>query len=719
MSHTHRPTFDTLEDRRLMANFTVTSTANSGAGTLREAITQANATTAADVINFNIAGSGMKVITIPTSLDVTQPVTIDATTQPGYAGSPLVQVRRTGTSFNDGIQLNASNSVIRGLSVTEFVNGIVVNAANVTIEKSYIGLDPTGAAVANTADGIVVTTAGNFVTIRDNIISGNGQDGVDLSADNARFTGNIIGLDPTGLLARPNAANGIRVTANGDSLTLGDGGDANRNIISGNGFSALRFLAAASNGLIINNYFGLDKTGNVRIANNANSIVAINASSLSIGVPALGNRFGGNGVDIFGNSINNVVTDNVFGVGANPAINVGGGTGISVAGNLNTITNNIVGNNTTGIRVEGSNNTATGNFIGVLPSGQAVGGNTGIWIPSGSSNYVLGNTIANCALNGVQVSAGTNNYFDNVTWANTRSYRIEAIANDSLHQPVISSVSENPSGSYTINVAYLSVPVGTYQIKLYSSDQAGNAASGHTQRLLQTATFTSVGGDATRSYTVTGTPLDSKFITATISEVISTNVFGSTSEPSAAVQALGTPGMAGSAFEFETNHTVRFDFTSVTQSSVGVGDVTIRNLATLQPYSAETMTVSGNTYRWTRNAILPDGSYEAVIPVGAVSNARGTNKSALKLNFHVLAGDANRDGTANFDDLLILAQNYGQTGKTFSQGNFNYDGGGNVNFDDLLIVAQKYGTSLFSDASIAMPVVTRSSRRAPILFAIV
>jgi hypothetical protein len=55
-------------------------------------------------------------------------------------------------------------------------------------------------------------------------------------------------------------------------------------------------------------------------------------------------------------------------------------------------------------------------------------------------------------------------------------------------------------------------------------------------------------------------------------------------------------------------------------------------------------------------------------------------------------GDANRDGTVNFDDLLILAKNYNGTGRSWSQADFTGDG--LVNFDDLLVLAKNYNRSI-------------------------
>jgi hypothetical protein len=61
-------------------------------------------------------------------------------------------------------------------------------------------------------------------------------------------------------------------------------------------------------------------------------------------------------------------------------------------------------------------------------------------------------------------------------------------------------------------------------------------------------------------------------------------------------------------------------------------------------------------------------------------------------NFFVLGGDANRDRVVNFSDLLVLAANYNQAGRTFAAGDFNYDGA--VGFSDLLILAASYNRSL-------------------------
>jgi len=54
-------------------------------------------------------------------------------------------------------------------------------------------------------------------------------------------------------------------------------------------------------------------------------------------------------------------------------------------------------------------------------------------------------------------------------------------------------------------------------------------------------------------------------------------------------------------------------------------------------------------------------------------------------------GDANADGTVNFNDLLLLASNYNSQTRRWAFGDFNADGA--VNFNDLLLLAQNYNTS--------------------------
>src|SRR5690242_14436583 len=89
-----------LESRCVPTVYTVTTTANSGTGSLRQAILDANGNAGLDTIQFSI-GNGAQVITPTAGLPaITDLVLLDATTQPGYAGVPLIEL--TGGSAGAG-----------------------------------------------------------------------------------------------------------------------------------------------------------------------------------------------------------------------------------------------------------------------------------------------------------------------------------------------------------------------------------------------------------------------------------------------------------------------------------------------------------------------------------------------------------------------------------------------------------------------------------------
>ena len=60
---------------------------------------------------------------------------------------------------------------------------------------------------------------------------------------------------------------------------------------------------------------------------------------------------------------------------------------------------------------------------------------------------------------------------------------------------------------------------------------------------------------------------------------------------------------------------------------------------------------------------------------------------------YTISGDADIDGTVNLNDLIRLANHYGQTsGATWADGDFDYDGA--VNLNDLIRLANQYGSQL-------------------------
>src|SRR3954464_2025291 len=134
-----------LEPRRLLATFTVTTTADAGPGSLRQAILDANAAPDADQITFAIPSPVDAIQTIrPLSAlpDVTGTTTILAPTQSGTVRGPKVQLDGSAAGpAADGLTIRGANSIVSGLSVFDFAgNGIVVRDGTGTrVSSCYVG----------------------------------------------------------------------------------------------------------------------------------------------------------------------------------------------------------------------------------------------------------------------------------------------------------------------------------------------------------------------------------------------------------------------------------------------------------------------------------------------------------------------------------------------------------------------------------------------------
>ena len=139
------------------AIFTVENTDDAGVGSLRQASVSANLLPGPDQIHFNIPGPAPHVIDPLTELPpLIDAVTIDATTQPGYTGAPLIamngdQATFVQSGFIAGLRLVGGNSTVRGLMIYSFGSlllwggtGISIVSSGNVIEGNYIGLDPFG-----------------------------------------------------------------------------------------------------------------------------------------------------------------------------------------------------------------------------------------------------------------------------------------------------------------------------------------------------------------------------------------------------------------------------------------------------------------------------------------------------------------------------------------------------------------------------------------------
>jgi uncharacterized repeat protein (TIGR01451 family) len=289
-----------LEVRCLLSTFDVTSAADSGPGTLRQAIVDASNTPGANDITFHI-GTGPQSIPLQSPLPyLSTTVTVDGTTQPGYSGTPLIELNgsQAGNPAS-GLTITAPNVVVRGLAINRFLgHGIaLVNTGGDTIQGDYIGTDVSGEiALGNSLSGIALSNAkgntiGGLTAGSGNLISNNGQNGISFyngSSGNV-VQGNLIGVDASGQQAESNGSDGIGIfDSRGE--TIGGATPAARNVISGNSVNGIEIATSntssgAADGTVIQgNDIGTNATGDGALGNSSNGI-SIDSSFNVVGGP--------------------------------------------------------------------------------------------------------------------------------------------------------------------------------------------------------------------------------------------------------------------------------------------------------------------------------------------------------------------------------------------------------------------------------------------------
>ncbi len=396
------------------ATFTVTKTTDGGAGTLRQAIMDANTNANVDTIVFNITGTGVKTINLSTALpQILKPVVIDGTTQPGYTGTtPLIEINATNAAAAYGLELLGGSNVIKALTINRcpFAGIVILTNGNNVIERCFIGTDSTGTnasgnGLTTQSDGItIINSSGNVIgglsAGAGNVLSGNARYGVGVVgplATNNWIQGNYIGTDRTGMAAIPNH-DGIGIVDSPGNL-IGGGLLQARNIISGNSEEGIELGgSSASRNLIQGNYIGLKVTGTNGLGNGGNGILV--STHQSVTGPASStvidrNFIGGNGrdgVQLGFGVTSNLLTGNIIGISSDGSISVPNlRHGVSIFDS----TNNVVGGSSVFEVNYISGNRSNGVFIG----------RGGLSVAS-VSNIVKGNTIAFNGLDGVQISGG-------------------------------------------------------------------------------------------------------------------------------------------------------------------------------------------------------------------------------------------------------------------------------------------------------------------------
>lgn len=396
-------------------SFVVTNANNHGSGSLRDAIINANATLGKDTIDFNIPGPGVKTITLLNALpEIMDPVVIDATTQPGYAGAPLVEMDGSAMTIGvaNGLTIRAGGSTVRGLAIGNFRNGpgILLNGCdNNLIEGNYLGVGADGTTARPNFRGVILTNSSNNViggtsAAARNVISGNAASGIDIAGSSNVIQGNFIGTNAAGTaqVSQPGGV-GISNPSSTNNVIGGTAAGAG-NLISGHQFG----ISSQGTGTTIQgNLIGTDITGTKKIPNSTRGIQAFGENTLIGGLtPGARNVISGNSDGVFVRGAGSKVQGNYIGTDITGTLALGNsgngvtaGEGALIGGTVPEARNIISANGTFGNVVLGINNsgaaaTVQGNYIGTDVTGTRSLGNVSNGIHISSNNNIIGGLIA-------------------------------------------------------------------------------------------------------------------------------------------------------------------------------------------------------------------------------------------------------------------------------------------------------------------------------------
>lgn len=450
---------------------TVTSTADSGAGTLRQAIASANAAPGPQTIRFNLAGSCPRLIVLDSELpDITDELIIDGYSQPGSSANTM----ETGSDAAVCVVLLPQPDLDQALQVP--------SAATAATSLTVRGLAFAGSTGFN----------GNFsVAVRlragsDHVIAGN------------LFGG--TGTGSTGTLGLLNA--GVQVRGTALDAVIGGDEPGDRNIFGNIAVTAVQLLDATSGGhRVQNNYIGLSPSGNV---------------AAGIGL---------NGVFASG-SPGGIVRENLF-ASTDTALVITGATATGYAIERNKFgvsAFNIPGasfRNNTAIRIDGgSGGHRIGDVLSNTPSNLVTNSRgPGIWINSGAGggtlirpNQVFGNGIDGTGL-GIDIGALGRLPNDNGDG--------DGGPNSGQNFPLITASTPNGDGTRQVSATLASTPNTAMRIDIYRSPDCpgGNRGGNLANRIGTVTTTTNAQGNASFSFALPGTGAPG-FLTATATNLV-------------------------------------------------------------------------------------------------------------------------------------------------------------------------------------------------------
>jgi trimeric autotransporter adhesin len=205
---------------------------------------------------------------------VTETLTINGRSQPGFAGTPLVRVDNASASKLNGLRIQAGQSQVLGLEITRFAVAIRLVGDGNRVQGNLIGTDAAGSAGLGNTTGIRVESGtqnriGGIASSAPNVISASVNHGIEIvaPATTSTVSGNRIGTNPAGTAALANGT-GVRIAGGSTQNVIGGTTNAARNVISGNKEYGIRLMdAGTAQNTVLGNYVGTTADGAGALSN--------------------------------------------------------------------------------------------------------------------------------------------------------------------------------------------------------------------------------------------------------------------------------------------------------------------------------------------------------------------------------------------------------------------------------------------------------------------
>jgi hypothetical protein len=593
----------------------------------------------------------------------------------------------------DGIEISNDDDRIGaegGAAYADVISGngedgilVIAGADGNTIQDCRIGTDVTGRhALGNGGDGLDdegdQTLIGGDRSGQGNVISGNGNEGVEIDGTGCIMYANLVGTNAAGTAALGNTGHGVVLDADSSNDEIGNNGTPFANVISGNASGGVFCAAGSASNLIEGNNIGVNEAGTAAISNDGDGIIDLQSNNNTYEDNVISGNTQ-NGIEIettdiaIGASENTIQSNEIGTNDAETAAIANGENGIeyeNVSGN--TDEDNVVGGNkqngilieTTAAGFSASENVVEDEIVGaeggVFPLADfqdrvaIPNGDNGVEIFKAADNTVKESFIWDNKLAGVQIngSSAVENVISNNSITSNGLLGICLGAdtdtplpnhngtatgpNDDQNYPVLTSaavVGENATVDGTLN----SLPNQTYTIEFFDNTQVDPSGFGQGLFSIGQTTVTT-DGNGNASFTGVKVQLaDSEpFITAVAIDTTPNVAQGDdTSEFSKAIAVTGA-SVSGTVFD-DANGSGKLE-----AGDKGVADVTVyAEVGTADSTKIEAVTNSAGDFKII--GLEPNVATEihVVVPDGFVQTDPGAKRPYYKVK---LAADGSAGG---------------------------------------------------------------------------